>query len=246
MQQPSPLTPAKLEYLLEAPTHYDREVIESHELLQVLVLEIQKQKKWRVLGNRLIHVSVAIAYIIPITMCLGFIVLVLKSTPRIGFLLPSLIFLVFFIVTAVRQFPLPNFFVPRRLVKILVLAAYQVDKDKNALLIPSLLDLLSAGGEPLADSEPGKALSELRHKVIQLLPYLPPENARMLTEPQRDYIRRQWLQPTSVPRGQVAALLLMASAEDWESVPLARALLASTTNEAIKEAAQELLNARSS
>ena len=105
----------------------------------------------------------------------------------------------------------------------------------GAGLTPPLLDFLIAF-EPVQERAYGPSVRKLQRRVSVLLPYLSHDEIQALTERQRAYPRRAFLQPNSNSEGQVAALLTLASAQDRESVPLARALLTQTSNDAVRDA----------
>lgn len=243
-QQPTPpqaaFTHAELEHLLTAPTAYNRESVNSTELLEALLPRIQKYRRQMDRVN--LGIGLGVGLFGPI-----FLIALVIFVPQLGWPL-----LVVFIVSALVSkasddpsffSPLASPFVPYGLTEALTLAARQLERESSATVLPALLDTLVASGDPKLSSGAARCLSQLRHKTVQLLPYLPPVQARALSPTQRGYLRERWLQPWSEPIGQVGSLLVLASAQDSEARPLARALLASSTNEAVKEAARELLSA---
>ena len=243
-QHPAPLTGslthAELARLLEAPTAYNRESVNSTELLGALLPRIQKYRRQMDRVN--LGIGLGIGLFVPVIL----IVLVIL-VPLLGSML-LVTFIVGLLVGGASDgpnffSPLASPFVPYGLTEALTLAARQLEREPSADVIPALLDLLVASGDPRLSSDAARCLSQLRHKATQLLPYLAVGSARALSPTQRGYLRERWLQPWSEPVGQVSSLLVLASAQDTESLPLARALLSSSTNEAVKEAARELLSA---
>lgn len=105
-----------------------------------------------------------------------------------------------------------------------------------------LLDTLSAtqliGG---LDEKIPQARRQLDGKLLELLPKLNEAQCLALTKTQRSYLRG-WAKNRR-PAEQVAALLVLASAKDTKSIPLAKRLARQTQNpdESVQEAAADFL-----
>lgn len=233
----------ELERLLEAPTGYNCDTVDTQRLLEDLLPEVVKQRKWMEICQ-LLAVAVLSLCVLAALGFIGWVARLLWGSAGGVFLLPMPLFLLGALVYLVgKELPVSTFFAPRRLSELLTLASHQFRAQPRIAALPTLLSVLHAAGDPPHDSAAGRALFQLRDTTIRLLPSLNTADALTLDATQCAYLRSMWLQPGSNPRGQVAALLVLASARDCEALPLAHALLERTTNEAVREAARELLNA---
>jgi hypothetical protein len=240
-QRPVALTDKEVDQLLATPTVYRPDSVDSLTLLEALVPRIQRQRRWMDGINRL---TLLTGLAIPVFLIVGFMT---GPGVLVGGVGGSLLL---FLWLRASASPGQSFdetelneadFVPDLLSRLLALIARQVEPEHDPTLVPLLLTALSCSGEPGVRTAASRSLARIRLKVIQLLPYLDNDRAKALSPTQRGYLRREWLQPGSDPKGQVAALLTLASARDQESAALVRVLLTQTTNEAVREAAQELL-----
>jgi hypothetical protein len=229
-QRTATLTDKEVGQLLAAPTVYHPESVESLVLLPLLVSQLRKQSLFtglRAVGGLVFLIG------IPVSLWLAL------RTDSIIFIYLFGIWVVWWICLFGKQALSEE----ERVRGALTIVNRQLDADGRAELLPDTLALLANIHKPRPGTEAAQCLERIHQQVIERLPYLLADGARSLAPAQRAYLRQEWLQLESNPKGQVAALLTLASARDREAVPLARALLAQTTNDAVREAAQELLAA---
>lgn len=84
----------------------------------------------------------------------------------------------------------------------------------------------------------GKEATECHKTLERLLPRLDTLSARQLSEAQRSYLRQCAENQEPSVEVAVAALLVLASAGDSATVPIARQLAASSSSQRIRDAAQ--------
>lgn len=84
----------------------------------------------------------------------------------------------------------------------------------------------------------GREAAECHGALERLLPRLDTERARQLTEEQRRYLRQSAENQDPTVEFTVAALLVLASADDTTTIPIARKLAVSSSSQRIRDAAQ--------
>lgn len=83
----------------------------------------------------------------------------------------------------------------------------------------------------------GREAVECHAALERLLPRLDTERAHQLTEEQRRYLRQSAENQDPTVEFTVAALLVLASADDTATIPIARKLAVSSSSQRIRDAA---------
>jgi hypothetical protein len=114
---------------------------------------------------------------------------------------------------------------------------WQATRHQVGMLAESVRGVDAVG--PLLDFArwQGHEAAECHAALERLLPRLDTERARQLTEEQRRYLRQSAENQDPTVEFAVAALLVLASADDTATIPIARKLAVSSSSQRIRDAA---------
>ena len=114
---------------------------------------------------------------------------------------------------------------------------WRATQHQVALLAESVRGVDAVG--PLLDFArwQGREAAECHAALERLLPRLDTERARQLTAEQRRYLRQSVENQDPTVEFTVAALLVLASADDTTTIPIARKLAVSSSSQRIRDAA---------